>query len=153
VAGAVQRQKKVIHRRFEVSAATDLHGLFGGVSVGSGVARRPGGKCRAGSPSCSRDAHGRGLRCLSLFVSPVIHYGMAEVSIRELRNHGGEVIDRVVAGESLTVTRDGREVAELRPVGRRPLPAALLIARWSTLPDLDPADLRRDHDAIIDARL
>ncbi|MGQ0519936.1 MAG: type II toxin-antitoxin system Phd/YefM family antitoxin, partial [Actinomycetota bacterium] len=30
---------------------------------------------------------------------------MAEASIRELRNHGGEVIDRVAAGERVTITR------------------------------------------------
>ncbi|MBA3287839.1 MAG: type II toxin-antitoxin system prevent-host-death family antitoxin, partial [Acidimicrobiia bacterium] len=33
---------------------------------------------------------------------------MVEVTVRELRNHGGEVLDRVIAGERLTVTRDGR---------------------------------------------
>ena len=33
---------------------------------------------------------------------------MAEATIRELGNHGGEVVDRVAAGERLTVTRDGR---------------------------------------------
>jgi len=38
---------------------------------------------------------------------------MAEVSIRELGNHGGEVIDRVARGEQLTVTRSGKPVAEL----------------------------------------
>ncbi len=41
---------------------------------------------------------------------------MAEASIRELRNHGGEVIDRVAAGERVTITRDGKAVAELRPL-------------------------------------
>lgn len=35
--------------------------------------------------------------------------------MRELRNHGGEVLDRVARGEVLVVTRDGAEVAELRP--------------------------------------
>jgi antitoxin (DNA-binding transcriptional repressor) of toxin-antitoxin stability system len=53
----------------------------------------------------------------------------------------------------MTVTRDGREVAELRPLRRRPLAAALLIKRWSTLPDIDPDSFRRDHDTVIDARL
>ena len=78
---------------------------------------------------------------------------MAEVSVRELRNHGGEVIDRVVAGERLTVTRDGRQVAELRPLGRQPLPAALLVERWSRLPEVDPEALRHDLDAVVDSRL
>jgi len=32
---------------------------------------------------------------------------MVEVSIRDLPNHGGEVINRVQAGEHLGVTRSG----------------------------------------------
>jgi tRNA(fMet)-specific endonuclease VapC len=49
---------------------------------------------------------------------------MAEITIRELRNHGGEVVDRVAQGEQIIVTRAGKPVAELRPLGRRPLTAA-----------------------------
>jgi len=78
---------------------------------------------------------------------------MAEVSVRELRNHGGAVIDRVVAGEHLTVTRDGQQVAELRPLGRQPLTAAVLIERWSNLPSVDVDRLRADIAAVIDDRL
>lgn len=78
---------------------------------------------------------------------------MSEVSIRDLRNHGGEVIDRVEHGERLTITRDGREVAELRPLERRPLKAGVLIERWSRLPRLDGDALRRDLDQTIDSRL
>jgi prevent-host-death family protein len=78
---------------------------------------------------------------------------MAEVSIRDLRNHGGEVIDRVERGEWLTVTRDGRRVAELRPLARLPVKASVLVERWSRLPRVDPEGLRRDLDAVIDFRL
>jgi prevent-host-death family protein len=78
---------------------------------------------------------------------------MNEVSIRDLRNHGGEVIDRVERGERLTVTRDGRGVAELRPLGRLPVKANVLVERWSRLPRVDPEGLRRDLDAVIDFRL
>ena len=78
---------------------------------------------------------------------------MSEVSIRDLRNHGGDVIDRVERGERLTVTRDGRQVAELRPLGPLPANAAVLIERWSRLPRLDPGDLRRDVDQVIDSSL
>jgi prevent-host-death family protein len=78
---------------------------------------------------------------------------MSEVSIRDLRNHGGEVIERVERGERLTVTRDGRQVAELRPLGPLPVKAAVLIERWSRLPRLDPAGLRRDLDQVIDPGL
>ena len=78
---------------------------------------------------------------------------MSEVSIRDLRNRGGEVIDRVEQGERLTVTRDGRQVAELRPLERRPLKAEVLIERWAPLPRFDPDALRRDLDQAIDSRL
>ncbi len=78
---------------------------------------------------------------------------MPEVSIRELRNHGGEVIDRVERGERLTVTRDGRPVAQLAPLRGSPLSAAALLARWSRLPNVDPAALRADIDELIDQRL
>lgn len=73
---------------------------------------------------------------------------MSEVSIRDLRNHGGEVIDRVERGERVTVTRDGRRVAELRPVGPLPAKAEVLVERWSRLPRFDPEGLRRDVDMI-----
>ncbi len=78
---------------------------------------------------------------------------MAEVSIRDLRNHGGEVIDRVVRGEPMTITRDGHRVAELRAVGRPGLPARVLLQRWSRLPTVDADELRRDLDTVIDPRL
>lgn len=78
---------------------------------------------------------------------------MTEVSIRDLRNHGGEVIDRVQAGERVTITRDGRPVAELRPIGPPALSAAELLRRWRRLPPMDPDALRADIDAIIDPSL
>jgi prevent-host-death family protein len=78
---------------------------------------------------------------------------MDTITIRELRNRGGEVIDRVAAGERLTVTRDGRPVAELRPIRKPGLPARLLIERWSRLPTVDPLRLRDDLDAILDQEL
>jgi prevent-host-death family protein len=46
---------------------------------------------------------------------------MSQVTIRELRNNGAEVLARLAAGESVMVTRDGRPVAELRPLPRQPL--------------------------------
>jgi prevent-host-death family protein len=78
---------------------------------------------------------------------------MGEVTIRELRNHGGRVLDRVQRGETLTVTRDGRPVAELRPLGAVPLPAHTLLQRWKRLPPVDPARLRRDLDSVFDPSL
>jgi prevent-host-death family protein len=78
---------------------------------------------------------------------------MAEVTIRDLRNHGGEVVDRVAAGERLVVTRDGRPVAELRPVRSRGTTASVLLARWRRLPAVDGAALRADLDTTLDSRL
>ncbi len=78
---------------------------------------------------------------------------MAEVTIRELRNQGGEVLDRVAAGERLTVTRDGRPIAELRPFPRPRLAAEELLRRWNRLPAVDAAALRADIDRVIDPTL
>ena len=78
---------------------------------------------------------------------------MAEVTIRELRNHGGAVVDRVAAGERVIVTRSGRPVAELRPVRAVGLSATTLLRRWRRLPPMDADALRRDVDAVIDPAL
>jgi prevent-host-death family protein len=78
---------------------------------------------------------------------------MSEVTVRELRNHGADVLQRVVRGEALTVTRDGEAIAELRPLRRRPISAATLLARWRRLPSVDPEKLRADIDATMDATL
>lgn len=78
---------------------------------------------------------------------------METVTIRDLRNRGGEVIDRVQAGDRLTVTRDGRPVAELRPIRARGLSARALLRRWRHVPVVDPNVLRRDIDAVIEPSL
>ena len=78
---------------------------------------------------------------------------MSEVSVRELRNNGGHVLDRVAAGEQVVITRDGQPVAELRQLGRPPLRAQQLLERWRHLPVLDRAQLRRDVDDAVAADL
>jgi prevent-host-death family protein len=78
---------------------------------------------------------------------------MESVTIRDLRNRGGEVIDRVAAGRPVTVTRDGRPVAELRPIPTRGLPVAVLLERWRHVPVVDARKVRRDVDRVIDPRL
>jgi prevent-host-death family protein len=75
---------------------------------------------------------------------------MSEVSIRELRNHGGDVVDRAARGERLTITRSGKPVAELRPLGRDPVSLTVLIARRIQLPHLNPTGLRKDLDQVLD---
>jgi prevent-host-death family protein len=78
---------------------------------------------------------------------------MAEVSVRELRNRGGQVLERVARGEALIVTLDGRPVAELRPLPSRPLRVGTLLARWRGLPRVDDEALRADVDRVIDPAL
>ena len=78
---------------------------------------------------------------------------MGTTTIRELRNHGGDVIDRVAGGEHVVVTRDGKAVAELRPLQRRPLSAGVLIERFKNLPPVEPQRLRDDVDALLDTSL
>lgn len=78
---------------------------------------------------------------------------MAEINVRELRNHGAQVLDRVARGEALTVTRAGVPVAELRPLPRTPVTAPTLLARWNRLPHVDPDTLRKELDKVLDASL
>ena len=78
---------------------------------------------------------------------------MRNISIRELRNHGGDIVDSVAHGEHVTITRSGRAVAELRPAVAPPLPLEVLIARWRKLPVVDPQQLRDDIDAVVDSGL
>lgn len=78
---------------------------------------------------------------------------MDSVSVRDLRNHGGRVLQRVANGEALTVTMDGQPIAELRPVVGRGLAAATLLQRWRRLPPVDPQQLRADIDRVLDTSL
>ena len=45
---------------------------------------------------------------------------MTDVASRELRNNTRQLLDRVAAGETITITVDGRPVAELRPIPTKP---------------------------------
>lgn len=78
---------------------------------------------------------------------------MADINVRELRNHGADALERVARGETLTVTRAGVPVAELRPLPRRPVSAATLLARWQHVPHVDPRELHRDLDEAVDPSL
>lgn len=78
---------------------------------------------------------------------------MTEVSIRDLRNHGGDIVDRAAGGEPITITRAGRPVAELRAIGPRRLTAEALVEKRRGLPRVDPAQFRADIDALLDTSL
>ncbi|CAN5260698.1 hypothetical protein BH18ACT4_BH18ACT4_00420 [soil metagenome] len=60
------------------------------------------------------------------------------------------MLDRVLAGERITVTRDGRPVAELRPLPANRLGAAALVERFRRLPPVDYVGLRAEIDEVID---
>lgn len=73
--------------------------------------------------------------------------------MRDLRNHGGHVIDRVARGERVTITRDGKPVAELRPFVHSRVSSEALLERWRQLPTIDAALWRQDLDEVIDSKL
>jgi prevent-host-death family protein len=77
---------------------------------------------------------------------------MTRVTIRELRNQGGEIVDRAARGERITITRSGKPVAELQPL-RPALSAEALVARRRHLPSIDPVALRADLDRLLDSSL
>ncbi len=75
---------------------------------------------------------------------------MHTVTVRDLRNSGGDVLRRVEHGERIVVTRDGTPVAELRPVPRPRVSPVELIRRRRNLPQVNPDALRRDIDNLVD---
>ena len=77
---------------------------------------------------------------------------MTTVTIRELCDQRGEVVDRAARGEQITITRSGRPVAELLPLRppRAPLSADSLLERWRRLPAVDPVALREDVDDLVE---
>jgi prevent-host-death family protein len=73
---------------------------------------------------------------------------MTHVTIRELRNQGGEIVDRAANGERITITRGGKPVAELTPM-RSELPAEVLLEKWRRLPPIDHEAFRAEVDEIM----
>ena len=73
--------------------------------------------------------------------------------MRELRNFGGQILDRVGGGESMTITRDGTPVALLSPLPTPRLSSVALLARWKNVPVIDGDQLREDIAEIMDLDL
>lgn len=72
---------------------------------------------------------------------------MKVISQREFRNNSAAVMDAVEAGETFHVTRNGVEVAELRPLRRRrQVSTEELIERLRKLPRVDYEQMRREAD-------
>lgn len=65
-------------------------------------------------------------------------HAMTVIGQRELRNDNGEIVRRVEAGESFTVTRNGKPVADLVPhrpaTKRRSIPTAEVAALLADTP-------------------
>jgi prevent-host-death family protein len=73
------------------------------------------------------------------------------ITQRELRNDSAAVLREVQAGHTITVTRNGMPVAELRPVPpRRFVPRAVVADAARRAPRLDAGRLRADLDAVVD---
>ncbi|WP_329789904.1 PhdYeFM domain-containing protein [Lentzea sp. DG1S-22] len=76
---------------------------------------------------------------------------MKVISQRQFRNCSAAVMDAVEAGETYHVTRNGVEVAELRPLPRRRrLTAEELVERHKALPQVDHLRMRQEADEYFD---
>lgn len=72
---------------------------------------------------------------------------MLTITQRELRNNSASVMDAVEAGESYVITRNGVDVAELRPLNRRRrLSARELVERHRRLLRADYDQMRAEAD-------
>jgi len=58
---------------------------------------------------------------------------MVRYSIAEAKKNLRELIDKALAGEEVTLTRDGEAVVDLRPSAPRPAPRPLGEAEWRQL--------------------
>ena len=73
------------------------------------------------------------------------------ITQRQLRNDSAKVLRAVQEGQTMTITRNGTPVAELRPVAaRRYVSRALIREAARTAPRIDARRFRADIDAVID---
>ncbi|WP_328910184.1 PhdYeFM domain-containing protein [Streptomyces sp. NBC_00234] len=74
---------------------------------------------------------------------------MKTITQRELAARSKAVLDDVEAGETYHVTRNGIEIAEVRPLSarRRFVPVEEMQRKWRTAPRVDYARMRAEADA------
>ncbi|MFI9359989.1 type II toxin-antitoxin system Phd/YefM family antitoxin [Kitasatospora sp. NPDC053057] len=74
---------------------------------------------------------------------------MKTITQRELAARSKAVLDDVEAGEIYHITRNGTEIAEVRPISsrRRFVPVEELQRKWQNAPAVDAAQLRAEADA------
>jgi prevent-host-death family protein len=72
-----------------------------------------------------------------------------EITERDLRSRSREILNAVEAGQSLTVTRDGRRIGELIPLRRRRrfVPRGEFAAMSLAAPDISLDVFRADQGA------
>jgi antitoxin (DNA-binding transcriptional repressor) of toxin-antitoxin stability system len=73
---------------------------------------------------------------------------MKTITQRELAARSKAVLDDVEAGETYHVTRNGTEIAEVRPLsgGHRFVPVEELQRKWRNTPLVDGARMRAETD-------
>ncbi|WP_306323100.1 MULTISPECIES: type II toxin-antitoxin system Phd/YefM family antitoxin [unclassified Streptomyces] len=74
---------------------------------------------------------------------------MKTITQRELAARSKAVLDDVAAGETYHITRNGIEIAEVRPLAarRRFVPAEELQAKWRNAPRVDHRAMREEAEA------
>lgn len=73
------------------------------------------------------------------------------INQRDLRNFSAKVLREVQAGQTITVTRNGEPVAELRPVQPRRFASRAVIAEAAArAARIDAKQFRDDVDATVD---
>jgi prevent-host-death family protein len=80
---------------------------------------------------------------------------LPEVSQRDLRLRSKEIMDSVEAGQSFTITRDGRQIGELIPLRKKRtfVPREEFAAGSRNAPSIDLERLRADQDRWMDDTL
>lgn len=84
------------------------------------------------------------MQCITLRYDGV----MKVITQRELAARSKAVLDDVEAGEIYHITRNGTEIAEVRPLGarRRFVPVEELQRKWRHAPRIDAARMRTEAD-------
>lgn len=75
-----------------------------------------------------------------------------EINQRDLKLRAGEIMDAIERGESFTVTRNGRRIASVTPIGPRPtfVSKERVAAAFAGAPVLDDRQFRADVHAAFD---
>ena len=75
------------------------------------------------------------------------------MSASDLRNDGGAILDTVMRGEGMTVTRHGRAIAELLPLRGSGVHIETLQKAFKRCPRVSYDALRADMDEFLDLSL